>query len=101
MDTHPRAVCNELNNQRQFTKLANENSQKSLAYAFIVMLEIEINYTHLMTMKKFQSYKLLENSVAKTTIKYAPFRKISNSAQCGRFALILWRLVKGSFFCVF
>ena len=31
----------------------------------------------------------------------APFRKISNSAQCGRFALILWRLVNGSFFCVF
>ena len=31
----------------------------------------------------------------------APFRKISNSAQCGRLALILWRLVKGSFFCVF
>jgi len=31
----------------------------------------------------------------------APFRKISNSAQCGRFALILWRLVKGSFFSVF
>jgi len=31
----------------------------------------------------------------------APFRKISNSAQCGKFALILWRLVKGSFFCVF
>ena len=32
---------------------------------------------------------------------YAPFRKISYSAQCGRLALILWRLVKGSFFCVF
>ena len=31
----------------------------------------------------------------------APFRKISNSAQSGIFALILWRLVKGSFFCVF
>ena len=31
----------------------------------------------------------------------APFSKISNSAQCGRFALILWRLVKGYFFCVF
>ena len=31
----------------------------------------------------------------------APFRKISNSAQCGRFALILWRLVKGSFIHVF
>ena len=31
----------------------------------------------------------------------APFCKISNSAQCGRFALILWRLVKWSFFCVF
>jgi len=27
----------------------------------------------------------------------APFRKISNSAKCGRFALILWRLVNGSF----
>jgi len=34
-------------------------------------------------------------------ITNAPFRKILNSAQCGRFALILWRLVKGSFFCVF
>ena len=31
----------------------------------------------------------------------APFGKISNSALCGRIALILWRLVKGSFFCVF
>ena len=30
-----------------------------------------------------------------------PFRKFSNSAQSGRVALILWRLVKGSFFCVF
>ena len=28
-------------------------------------------------------------------------RKISNSAQCGRFSLILWRNVKGFFFCVF
>jgi len=24
---------------------------------------------------------------------YSPFRKVSNSAQCGRFALILWRLM--------
>jgi len=32
---------------------------------------------------------------------HAPFRKISNSAQCGKFALILWRLVKRSIFCVF
>jgi len=31
----------------------------------------------------------------------APFRKISNSTHCGRSALILWRLVKGSFFWVF
>jgi len=31
----------------------------------------------------------------------APFRKISNSAQCGIFALILWRLVKGFFFWCF
>jgi len=30
-----------------------------------------------------------------------PFRKNSNSAQSGRFALILRSLVKGSFFCVF
>jgi len=32
--------------------------------------------------------------------RHAPFRKISNSAHCSRFALIVWRLVKGSFFCV-
>jgi len=31
----------------------------------------------------------------------ASFRNFSSSAQCGRFSLILWRLVKGSFFCVF
>jgi len=31
----------------------------------------------------------------------APFRKISNSAQCGRFALILWRLVNGVFHLCF
>ena len=31
----------------------------------------------------------------------APFRKISNSAQFGRFALILWRLVKGVFLLCF
>ena len=30
----------------------------------------------------------------------APFCKISNSAKCGRFAMILYRFVKGSFFCV-
>jgi len=29
----------------------------------------------------------------------APFRKISSSAQSGRFSLTLWRLVKGSFLC--
>ena len=39
--------------------------------------------------------------VTVTSDAYAPFRKILNSAQSGRFALILWRLVKGSFFCVF
>jgi len=38
---------------------------------------------------------------ADTAQGYAPFRKFLNSAQCGRFALILWRLVKGSFFCFF
>ena len=32
--------------------------------------------------------------------KNAPFHKISSSAQCGRFSLILWRLVKGTFFYV-
>ena len=41
----------------------------------------------------------------KNDFRYVPrnalFHKISNSAQCGLFALILWRLVKGSFFCVF
>ena len=31
----------------------------------------------------------------------APFCKISSYAQCGRFSLMLWRLVKRSFFCVF
>jgi len=33
-------------------------------------------------------------------INNAPFHKISNTSQCGKFALILWRLVNGSFFCV-
>ena len=40
-------------------------------------------------------------SCVHTLHENAPFRKNSNSTQRGRFALILWRLVKGSFFCVF
>jgi len=54
------------------------------------------------TKGKYRKGRRLKFSGTKPCLRLnALFHKCSSSSQCGRFSLMLWRLVKGSFFCVF